>query len=260
MLVIGGILLISAAPAPVGAPAFQESRPSWEAQLKEFEATYKLTVVTTEPEFPIQTTHGKITGAKASRRELKKYVPVFVEEFSRYPAAAVQKTGMLKIVLCRNLAFAGEKRASIPDYDHTVMYYDAARAAYSPTYQRATVHHEFFHMIDWKDDKRVYRDRGWSSLNPSSFSYGRQHVRDVDKSLWGRLDETLEGFLNRYSMTGVQEDKAEIFCYMIFKPEMMALRARTDSVLADKIDAMKELTRKFSPSMDEDFWDDLSSR
>jgi hypothetical protein len=140
------------------------------------------------------------------------------------------------------------------------MYYDAARASYSPSYQRATIHHEFYHMIDWKDDQRVYEDEAWGGLNRAGFAYGRRHVRGVDRSLWGRLDESLDGFLNRYSMTGVQEDKAEIFCYLIFKPEMMAERARADAVVARKVEAMKKLVGRFAPEVEESFWSSASTR
>lgn len=232
---------------------FQEA-PTWVAKIGDLEKRYGLTVEFADPSFPVKTAHGDITGARAVRRELADYVPIFVEEFSRYPVDFVKKTGVRRIVLCKDLAFAGDFRASIPDYDHTVMYYDAVRGAYSEDYQRATVHHEFFHMIDWKDDRQVYQDEAWTRLNRAGFEYGARHVRGVDRSMWGRLDDNLEGFLNRYAMTGVQEDKAEIFCYLIVKPEMIERRARTDAILAAKVEAMKALTREFSASMDEAFW------
>lgn len=231
-----------------------QQAPDWVTQIGDFEKRYGLTVEFGDPSFPVKTTHGDISGERAVRRELATYVPVFVEEFSRYPADFVKKTGLRRIVLCKNLAFAGDFRASIPDYDHTVMYYDAVRGAYSEEYQRATVHHEFFHMIDWKDDRAVYEDEAWARLNRSGFEYGSKHVRGVDRSMWGRLDENLEGFLNRYSMTGVQEDKAEIFCYMILKPELIEQRVKTDAILAAKVEAMRKLAAAYSESMDEAFW------
>ena len=237
-----------------------QEAPNWVSRIGELEKSYGLTVEFSDPSFPVKTTHGDITAERAVRRELAAYVPIFAEEFSRYPADFVKKTGVRRIVLCKNLAFAGDVRASIPYYDHTVMFYDAVRGAYSEDYQRATVHHEFFHMIDWKDDGRVYDDDAWARLNRAGFEYGSRHVRGVDRSMWGRLDDNLEGFLNRYAMTGVQEDKAEIFCYMIFKPELIERRSRTDAVLAAKVEAMKKLTLAFSASMDEAFWAAAASR
>lgn len=250
-LTVVSVLLVAAGP---------QGRPAWVEQLRELEKAYDVQVEFVRPAFPVQTTHGQITGATAKTSELAAYVPLFVEEFRRYPASLVRRTGVRRIVLCRTLAFGDDPRASIPDYDHTVMYYDAARAAYSPAYQRATVHHEFFHMVDWKDDSLVYRDAEWSRLNGPGFQYGRRHVRGIDPSLWGEMNDGLKGFLNRYSMTGVQEDKAEIFCYLIFKPEMIRRRAGGDEILARKVAVMKRLMNAFEPSMDQSYWDALASR
>jgi hypothetical protein len=253
---------VSAEPAPrVG----KETRPrraraAWTDELRRLEQTYGLSVEYAAPAFPVATTHGQISGRAATGRELDRYVPLFLEEFGLYPADLVRRTGLRRIVLCKSLAFAGEPRASIPDYDHTVMYYDVARAAYSEAYQRATIHHEFFHMLDWKDDRQVYEDAAWSRINRDGFVYGPRHVRGVDPSLWGQLDESLGGFLNRYSMTGVQEDKAEIFCYLMTKPEMIQRRARNDAVLGAKVEAMKRLTASFSASADEAFWRSIAER
>lgn len=254
-------MLVAVALALFPAPsAAQEKSFDWPKELSRLERDYALTVDYETPTLPVETSHGAITGVRSNRRELSSYAELFVDEFRRYPAEAVAKTGIKRIVLCKDLAFAGEPRAAIPDYDHTVMYYDTVRAAYSAVYQRATIHHEFFHMIDWKDDHRVYEDAAWSALNRAGFTYGKKHVRGVDRSLWGRLDDSLDGFLNRYAMTGVQEDKAEVFCYLMFDPGRMAERGKSDPVMARKIESMKRLTQSFSPSMGPAYWDARAAR
>ena len=62
------------------------------------------------------------------------------------------------------------------------------------------------------------------------------------------------GFLNKYSMQGVEEDKAELFAYLMVEPDYVSQRARDDSVLASKVTALKTLLHRFCPSVRDDFW------
>ncbi len=70
----------------------------------------------------------------------------------------------------------------------------------------------------------------------------------------GRLDPTLKGFLNRYSMSGVEEDKAEMFANMMINYRMVDLRSQTDPVIRTKMLRIKTLLYKFCPAFDNDFW------
>jgi hypothetical protein len=68
------------------------------------------------------------------------------------------------------------------------------------------------------------------------------------------LTDKYPGFLNHYSTTGVEEDKAEVFANLIFDAAYVAERAKKDKVLATKIERMKELLTKFCPEMNQKFW------
>jgi hypothetical protein len=63
------------------------------------------------------------------------------------------------------------------------------------------------------------------------------------------------GFLNRYAMAGVEEDKAEVFAHMIVEPKMIAERVKKDKYMQAKVERMKELLVEFTPSMDKKFWE-----
>ena len=184
---------------------------------------------------------------------MENYAPILAAELARYPAAFLRKTKLVKIVLSRKLKFAGQERAAIPDFQNNVLHLDVLQGNWNEIYQRTVIHHELFHVVDWRDDGKLYEDRDWKKLNPSKFRYGKggKNARGPDQ--WP-LDSSLKGFLNKYSMSGVEEDKAEIYANLMVRPGEVRRRARKDSVLAKKITAMKRLLYAFSRSMDRNFW------
>ncbi len=64
------------------------------------------------------------------------------------------------VVRARELTFAGQRRNAIPDFEHDTLYLDVSRGAYSKSYFRKVIHHEFFHIIDYRDDGSLYNDGG----------------------------------------------------------------------------------------------------
>jgi hypothetical protein len=116
------------------------------------------------------------------------------------------------------------------------------------------LHHEYFHIIDYKDDGQLYRDDAWSALNPPDFKYGAGGKTAQGDPSIGVWTDKNPGFLDKYAMTGVEEDKAEVFAAMVIDPDFMAVRVKSDPVLAAKQRRMKELLVKFCPSMGEPFW------
>jgi hypothetical protein len=79
-------------------------------------------------------------------------------------------------------------------------------------------------------------------------------VNAQDNALGSVPDDTLPGFLNSYSMTGVEEDKAEVFANLLVSPGLVSQRARQDSVLRFKVQRMKLLMWRFVPELDLEFW------
>jgi hypothetical protein len=226
--------------------------------LEEIAKQFEIGVVADAPEFPVKTVHGLIEGKAAAPKSVQRYARLLHREFGRYPTSAVRRTGLKQIILCADLSFGGQKRTAIPDFEHDTLYLDIERASYDRNYQIQVLHHEFFHVIDYADDGLVYEDKDWASLNPSDFAYGSggrnaQNVADTNV-----LTDRYPGFLNHYSTTGVEEDKAEIFARLIVEPAMVKQRAESDPVLRAKIEKMESLVRKFSDEMDEEFWEGFS--
>jgi hypothetical protein len=221
---------------------------------------YKLAIRFESLTFPEKTTHGDITGSEADKRDLKSYTPLFVEEFSRYPPAFVKAAGLKRIVLCTDLAFAGQVRNAIPDFEHDTLYLDVRRGNHAPDYQRKVIHHEFYHLVDFKDDGRLYEDADWSALNPADFKYGPGGAAVQDQPETSVLTAKHPGFLNHYSTTGVEEDKADLFANLIVEPKYVAARARNEAVLALKVELLKSQLKQFCPNLDAAFWKAIDTR
>lgn len=165
-------------------------------------------------------------------------------EFNAYPSALFKRAGCEKIVLCTKLAYAGQLRAAIPDWEHNTLYIDTQRGAKSPGYPEHVLHHEFFHLIDHADDGDVYKDDTWSALNPTGFRYGTGGVNAQTTRSTGALTDSIPGFLTHYATTGVEEDKAELFAFSITHKAYIRARVTTDPILNMKLSHLKMMLAK----------------
>jgi len=224
-------------------------------QLKNLATAFQIEVVTTHARFPIKSRYGMIDGQRADGEELERYASLFVSEFSLYPPTLMQRTRLRRVVLCEKLSFGGQRRNAIPDFEHNTLYLEVSRGNYSERYMRGVIHHEFFHIIDYAADGRVYQDNRWQALNPAKFKYGRGGRNAQNRSTTSVLTDKYPGFLNHYSTTGVEEDKAEVFANMIVNPAYVERRTKKDGVVKAKVRLMKDLLVRFCPDMNERFWE-----
>lgn len=243
--------LVLFAPASLRAVGIEAEN---EEMFRTVQSKYGVPIVLNDPSFPVRITTGTIDGKGAQSENIAEYSKMFVEEFSLYPIEFVRRTRLQRIVLCEELSFSGQLRTALPDFENNTLYLDVARGANNKTYMRTVLHHEFFHLVDYADDGVVYGDDKWSALNPDTFSYGTggrnaQSNRDTSK-----LTDQYPGFLNHYSTTGVEEDKAEIFANLIVRTSHVERVILTDPVLDTKVKRMKKLLHDFSSDVDESFW------
>lgn len=229
-------------------------------ELAKIAKAYNIEIVTTDLNFPVKTSYGAIDGKQAHRRDLENYISLFASEFTLYPLTLVKQSQLKRIVLCNELYFAGQRRNAIPDFEHDTLYLDVSRGSYNKSYLRKVMHHEFFHIIDYRDDGDLYQDEQWSALNPPGFRYGSggenaQNLRDTSV-----LTDKFPGFLNHYSTTGVEEDKAEMFANLIVAHAYVEGRIQKDAVLREKLKLLEKLLLRFCPEMNGEFWNKISRR
>jgi hypothetical protein len=244
------VLLLSA----VALSAQRVPRADVRGELARLAETYAIEIVADAPTFPVKTTHGVIDGKHARRPAVEAYATLFVPEWSLYPPELVKRAELKRVVFCEELTFAGGRRNAIPDYEHDTLYLDVSRGNYSPSYLRKVIHHEFFHVIDYKDDGSVYADEQWAALNPPGFKYGTGGLAAQGDANTSVLTDKRPGFLNLYSMTGVEEDKAEVFANLIVDFAYVERRARKENVLRAKAERMRELLAAFCPDVNDAFW------
>lgn len=201
-----------------------------------------------------------IEGEVPSRDNVEAFMPVFRHEMSLYPQSTREKLGIKKILLCENLAMNNQIVAGIADEKHGVLYLNLDDANRHPRFLRHTFHHELFHFIDWRIEETERDDCDWVNLNPSQFEYkggGYAHILDIDSLA---DDETLEGFLNKYSMSAVEEDMAEIYTGMVINSPWVEYRAEYDSVIRLKMEKMFKRLQRFDLNLDKSFWSTIKSR
>lgn len=225
------------------------------AGLEKIATAYEIEIITVFPQFPIETTYGEIDGKSADGVKLESYAGLFVPEFALYPPDLVRRSLLKRVVLCKELSLAGQRRNAVPDYEHDTLYLDVSRGSYSKAYLRMVIHHDFFHIIDYRDDGSVYRDQRWEILNSATFEYGDSGQTVQDDPTSSVLTDKFPGFLNHYSTTGVEEDKAELFAHLIVNSAYVKGRAQKDGVLQAKVHRMRDLLISFCPDMKEEFWE-----
>lgn len=230
------------------------------ATLKDIAADYGMEIVDRSAEFPVRTAYGMIDGKPASGPALESYGQLFAEEFSLYPSRLVQRALLKRIVLCEELSYAGQRRNAIPDFEHNTLYLDVRRGAYNPAYMRKVIHHEFFHIVDYRDDGQLFDDKQWSQLNGTGFSYGTGGRNAQNVPTTSVLTDKYPGFLNHYCTTAVEEDKAEVFANLVFDPDYMQQRAAKDAVIEAKVQRMRELLLRFCPDMTPAYWKNIAER
>jgi hypothetical protein len=207
--------------------------------------------------YPVTTYHGLIRATNAETAELDRYRKILAQEIQRYPRDLIRQSRLRRIILCRDLSFDGQNRAAVPDFEHDTLYLDVVAGDYDRAYQCQAIHHDFFHIIDYQDDGELYSDDRWAKLNIPSFQYGSGGVSMQDDPASGMPWDS-PGFLNKYSTSGVEEDKAEIFAHMMTDYALIEKRAASDDVIRKKMSLMKTLLAKFCPAMNASFWNQLA--
>ena len=195
----------------------------------------------------------------ADIKYLNFYLPKFIFELSKYPPEVISKLGLKEVIIGSDTELDHHPRAAINSHYLHMLFFDC-RWVNADRWTRQIIHHELFHLIDWKDCI-IHKDPEWEKLNPSDFKYGSGGISLQKPSDWsaGLPDTSLKGFLNHYSMSGLEEDKAEIFAHMMVNYKAIDSRAETDPIIKAKMSQMKKLLYDFCPAFNKDFWSKLKA-
>jgi hypothetical protein len=185
-----------------------------------------------------------IRAAPAQQGEINRYAPVFAEEFGIYPVSLVRQARLGRIVLCTQLKVDSQPAGGVFEHQQATIFLDVNYLSDDRSHARKAIHHEFFHLLDYRDDGTADMDFKWVALNAPGCRYGTggsaARVAGSDAN-----SERHPGFFNLYSTSAVEEDKAEVFANMIVEPNYVKARAAADPVIKAKVARMKELLADF---------------
>ncbi len=140
---------------------------------------------------------------------LPAYLRMLHQELRKYPPELLALSGVQHILLVRDLSIAGQPRLAVPDYVRDVLIYDIAH--FDMAFNRHVVHHEFYHQLEARlYGTPFYRDPLWLPLKPDGFRYGKGGAY-ARASSHAAFSHPMQGFINRYAMSGLEEDKAELW-------------------------------------------------
>lgn len=196
-----------------------------------------------------------------NEQDINFYLPLLVLELSIYPKSFIKKLSLQQIIVCHSLSFHtdlyDQYRAAIPDYENPIygMIYCAKERDIS--YIRSVIHHELFHYYDYIDHGGfVLQNDPWELFNPEGFKYGEggwanRTVNTLDVKLF-------DYFISDYSTSGIEEDKAEIFGWMVTQGLSSKILGRREGVLG-KYTSIKCMLENFDKEGfwqgNGDFWD-----
>lgn len=186
-------------------------------------------LVATAP-FSLSTASGPVAGRSPAPARLATALAVLAAELHRYPPLFLRHSGLERVVVCEGLRQHERPIPSLPNVDNTLLLGVSDDAGYL----RRLIHHEVFHFVDYADDGQLKPDEPWAALNLPSFRYGDGGRAMREPGAADPLDPPLPGFVSMYGTSGVEEDKAELFSFLMTDPDLVDRLARADVVLSAK--------------------------
>eukprot|EP00898_Chlorokybus_atmophyticus_P005979 jgi/Chlat1/6382/Chrsp44S09042 len=175
---------------------------------------------------------------------------VAAREHARYPKEFFTKSGVEHIVVAANLSYDSQERQGVPEVVTKTLYWNARME--SIDYLKLCFHHELFHMTDYAMLGNAYlcKDVEWASLNEGGdFEYcrggGEGMQGDTNAHIPGSAGSECKGFLNKYSMSSMAEDKAEVFAALMCSPQSL----EADEILRRKAAFLQDRLIKFCPEI-----------
>jgi hypothetical protein len=192
---------------------------------------------------------GSVRCEPAPRAHLSQAMGVVRAELARYPEHFLAATRLKRVLFCEGLREGDVRVPSLPNYERSLL----LDADTDKTFLRRLVHHEVFHFADYADDGELRRDAAWERLNDRWFCYGfgGRFLRDGDAS---HFAEDRAGFVSKYATSALEEDKAEVFSFMMSEPRRLKELAERDAIVAAKMDAVERQLSKLDRALKPRLW------
>ncbi|MGK5034670.1 hypothetical protein [Janthinobacterium sp. LB3P118] len=184
------------------------------------------------------------TDSDEDRAGLQLLLSIVLPAIERYPAGVFAETGLRHVVLVKDLSVDGQRRLAMPAPEiDSVVYADNLLAAMCPSGMELRVHHEYYHFIEYRlFNDFYYRDPAWLALNPPGTAYGQGGATAYGKG-FQNLGHPHPGLVSLYAAYGPEEDKAEVFGWMMTPAYTVRLQQWTalDPALLAKREKLMEV-------------------
>ena len=213
---------------------------------------------------PVSTWGGSVkwkTLEDSDSAALKRFTGIFNQEFGKYPVAFIKRSSLKHVGFVKRLTVFSQKRSAMPDYFKKVLYLDIYVGDHDSTYQKHVIHHEFYHMVEQEfNGNAYYKDPAWSALNDPAFQYGTGGENARGSNMYP-LTHPEDGFINLYSRSGLEEDKAELYATLFIPEEASKVNTWVveDFILRKKVNLLKNfLQEKGTSDFNDTFWISIS--
>ena len=176
---------------------------------------YRFTILTDNP-LP-----SHLQGEVLSVVEIEEELARFFSALRELGVNFVRKSGLRKVMICRNLSNKGVLISGHTFRDCIYL---------NINFTAKTVYHEMFHVLDGRKT-----DRKWNRLNNPGFRYG---IRGCDKYS--------PDFVSDYARSREREDRAETFAFMVDEGSNFLKRTVNSKILYRKMLYIIELTGRNS--------------
>lgn len=191
------------------------------------------------------------TDTQEDRAGLQLLLSIVLPAMERYPAGVFARTSLRHVVLVKDLSVDGQRRLAMPAPEiDSVVYADNLLAALCPSGMELRVHHEYYHFIEYRlFNDFYYRDPAWLALNPPAATYGQGGATAYGKG-FQNLGHPQPGLVSLYAAYGPEEDKAEVFGWMMTPAYARRLEqwSLTDAALAAKRQVLRQVLNRKATS------------
>jgi|GEM_PF-2682758 hypothetical protein len=187
--------------------------------------------------------------------ELMRYLDLVAREFSKYPEGYLRQSHAHTLILVSDLAYCEQPRAAIPDPYRNQLYLsvNGAFRIRSERYLAHVMHHELHHLTEYSMWRNMTFDwHEWISLNGDGFCYGNGGADAYADYLANGTDfyspvNPHQGFINRYSLTGDEEDRAELMAFIMtdYERPVVTELLQKDHILREKSRLLARLFNDF---------------
>jgi hypothetical protein len=202
------------------------------------------------------------------KESIDKFLEIILPDINIYPVDFVKKSRLKAIAIVKNIAVQGQRRYAMPDgygnADNCItsdktLYLDISYLYSGAVYLRSAMHHEYYHLIEANfNGDFYYKDPKWAALNKSGTTYG-SGGSDFIKNSKSSVEHPAPGFLSSYSMSGVEEDKANVFAALMCrdKYKIVLKYIKEDEILKAKFDYMKSFLKSLSLGFTDEYFDKI---